>query len=137
MKAAQRFMRPVKEIREGFFTFDDDHDLMSSNRSAASSMDPHAVSATRHFVEQYRRRAADAGLLSSRSVGSRLSSPRSSMPTSSRALSSRKSLPASDSLSARALEPTGSSDLPSIMWLQSAQSGVLQGAASLSHHQPV
>ncbi|DBA76871.1 TPA: hypothetical protein ACH3X1_009474 [Trebouxia sp. C0004] len=122
MKAAQRFMRPVKEIREGFFTMEDEESLVASSRSTASSLGPHAVSATRHFVDQYRSRAADAGLLSTTSVASRLSAPRNSMLASSRGASPRKSLQAC-------------SDLPSTAWLKSAQSEHLQGAATLSHHQ--
>ncbi len=138
MKAAQRFMRPVKEIREGFFTMEDEENLAASSRSTASSLGHHAVSATRHFVDQYRSRAADAGLLSTTSFTSRLSTPRSSMPASSRGGSPRKSLLTSNSLSARTAGIQACSDLPSTIWLESAQSGHLQGAASLSHHhQPV
>ncbi len=138
MKAAQRFMRPVKEIREGFFTMEDEENVAASSRSTASSSCPHAVSATRHFVDQYRSRAADAGLLSTTPFTSRLTTPRSSMPASSRGASPRKSLPTSNSLSARTAELQACSDLPRTVWLESAQSGHLQGAASLSHHhQPV
>ena len=139
MKAAQRFMRPVKEIREGFFTMEDEENLaVTSSRSTASSLGPHVVSATRHFVDQYRSRAADAGLLSTTSFTSHLTTPRGSMPPSSRGASPRKSLLTSNPLSARTAELQASSDLPSTVWLESAQSGHLQGAASLSHHhQPV
>ena len=138
MKAAQRFLRPVKEIREGFFTMENEENLVTSSRSTASSLGPHAMSATRHFVDQYRSRAADAGLLSTTPFTSRLTTPRGSMAASSRGASPRKSLLTSNPLSARTAELQASSDFPSTIWLESAQSGHLQGAASLSHHhQPV
>ena len=135
MKAAQRFMRPVKEIREGFVTMDvDDQCGTNSNVSAERSSSSHAVSATRHFVEQYRSRAAQAGLISS-------SSPRSTARSSimlpgSRAGSPRRFLPDSGVTSSRAFEPA-TTRLPAVSWLEAGQSGKLQGAASLSHHQPV
>lgn len=129
MKAAQRFMRPVKEMREGFAFVDDcEEGLVSSAASMSSGVQPHVVSATRHFAEQYRSRAMGAGLLPS--------SPLSPSPRSSRAVSPRKPMLASASASASALQPDASLASRD-MGLTAAQADQLQGAASLLRQQPV
>ena len=129
MKAAQRFMRPVKEIREGFFTMEDDTSLLGSKADSASALGPHAVSATTHFDEQYSSRAAEAGLLPSRMLSSCLSTPRSGIP----ALASR-----SGSMN----QPTFSLSKPSPRSMNATSETLtsaadLRGAASLQQHQPV
>ena len=130
MKAAQRFMRPVKEIREGFSVVDDNEQgLISSAASMSGTFQPHAVSATRHYAEQYRSRAIGAGILPSRSL--------STSPRSSRAVSPRKSLTASMVASATAGDHDASHAFSSTGLSERMQSTGLQGAASLSHRQPV
>ena len=130
MKAAQRFMRPVKEIREGFFTMQDD--------SSSNSVGSHAMSATRHYEEQYSSRAAEAGLLSSRMPSSRLSSARGSIP----ALTGRSSTPSkhshgSSNLSPRRMGASTQSFLSTAPGMDVELSADLKGAASLLQHQPV
>lgn len=135
MKAAQRFMRPVKEIREGFFTMEDDVSSSGDTNSGGS----HATSATRHFEEQYSSRAAEAGLLSNRTQSSRMSTPRGSIP----ALSGRSSSPVKHTLGFSNLSPrrmvgTGTESFqPGSHEVDMGQSADLEGAASLLQHQPV
>ena len=130
MKAAQRFMRPVKEMREGFITMEDD---LSSTDGSSS----HAMSATRHFEEQYSSRAAEAGLPSSRLQSSRLSTPRGSI----QALNGRTSSPSkqfgSSYLSPRRMGTGTESCVPGAPGMHVEQSADLKGAASLLQHQPV
>ena len=133
MKAAQRFMRPVKEIREGFFTLED-----GSSSTGGDSLGSHAMSATRHFEEQYSNRAAEAGLLSSRMQSSWMSTSRSSIP----ALTGKSSLPikyplGSTTLSPRRMGTSTESFLPGSSAMDLEQSADLKGAASLLQHQPV
>ena len=136
MKAAQRFMRPVKEIREGFFTMEDDSSSTGDNTSAGS----HVMSATRHFEEQYSSRAAEAGLLSSRTQSSRMSTPRGSSST----FIGNSSLPVKHPLGSSNLSPgrvdtSAESCLGLIGSAKTSlqQSADLKGAASLLQHQPV
>lgn len=130
MKAAQRFMRPVKEIREGFFTMADD---LSSTDGSSS----HAMSATRHFEEQYSSRAAEAGLPSSRLQSSRLSTPHGS----SQALTGRASLQGRQTgsihISPRRMGASTEGFVPGAPQMHLEQSADLMGAASLLQHQPV
>lgn len=133
MKAAQRFMRPVKEIREGFFTMEEE-----SSSTGDESSGSHAMSATRHFEEQYSSRAAEAGLLSSRMQSSRMSTPRGSIPV----LTGKPSLPikhplSSSSLSPRRMATSTESFLPGSSKMDLEQSADFKGAASLLQHQPV
>ena len=134
MKAAQRFMRPVKEIREGFFTMEDESGSTGDNNSAGS----HAMSATRHFEEQYSSRAAEAGLLSSRTQSSRMSTPRSSIPAlTGKSSSPRKHPFGGSSLSPRHMGTGSESFVPGSLEMKMEQSADLKGAASLLQHQPV
>lgn len=134
MKAAQRFMRPVKEIREGFFTMEDDVSSSGDTNSGGS----HATSATRHFEEQYSSCAAEAGLLSNRTQSSRMSTPRGSIPV----LSGRSSSPVKHTLGSSNLSPRrmgASTEIfqPGSHEVDLGQSADLKGAASLLQHQPV
>ena len=134
MKAAQRFMRPVKEIREGFFTMEDDSSSTGDNNSVGS----HAMSATRHFEEQYSSRAAEAGLLSSRTQSSRMSSPRgSNSALTGKSSSAIKYKLGSSNLSPRRMGTSAESFLPVLSEVCLEQSADLKGAASLLQHQPV
>lgn len=130
MKAAQRFMRPVKEIREGFFTMEDD---LSSTDGSSS----HVMSATRHFEEQYSSRAAEAGLPSSRLQSSRLSTPRGSI----QGLNSRTSLPnkqfGTSQVSPQRMGIGTEGFVPGAPGMHVEQSADLMGTASLLQHQPV
>lgn len=142
MKAAQRFMRPVKEMREGFFSMaEPDNTPRSASTLGAPvpSLGLHQISATRHFVEQYRSCAEDAGLIASEPVtSSRLGSPRSGMLRSS--LYSRAATPRLVAgLGGNASDDEGDSS-PATEVLQSARTlpaDLLLGSASLAQHQPV
>ena len=134
MKAAQRFMRPVKEIREGFFTMEDE----SSSSGDINSAGSHAMSATRHFEEQYSSRAAEAGLLSSRTQSSHMTTPRGSIPAlTGKSTSARKHPFGDSSLSPRRMGNGSESFLPGLLEMNLEQSADLKGAASLLQHQPV
>ena len=138
MKAAQRFMRPVKEIREGFFTMDDDTSLLGSTADSSSALGPHAVSATRHFEQQYSSRAAEAGIVSSRTLSSLLSTPRSGLP----GLASRSGSISNHKLSLskpspRSMNAASESLRSGVSGADLGQTADLRGAASLQQHQPV
>ena len=138
MKAAQRFMRPVKEIREGFFTMDDDSRLLGSTADSSNALGPHAISATRHFEEQYSNRAAEAGLLSSATLSSRMSTPRGSAA----ALAFRSGSTSKHSLSSSTNTPRHMTDTAEKFGCEASQqdaevSAGMRGAASLLQHQPV
>ena len=139
MKAAQRFMRPVKEVREGFFTM---ADPASSPRyptynTATSVLGMHQISATRHFEEQYRSCAEDAGLIACDSfTASCYSSPRDTSRRYSRAATPRQVLGlgvnASDDEEEDSSPPTST-----LASARTAQTEQLAGAASLALHKTV
>lgn len=140
MKAAQRFMRPVKEVREGFFTMADlgsTPRYLGSSIAATSSLGVHQISATRHFEEQYSRCAEEAGLIECSSfTGSCFSSPRAS--------TSRRYSRAATPRQIMGLGMNGSDDEEESLFSASmsgsartAQTDVLLGSASLALYKPV
>ena len=140
MKAAQRFMRPVKEVREGFFTMADPGSTsinLGLSTAASSGLGVHQISATRHFEEQYYRCAEDAGLIESSSfTGSCFGSPRASTSRRySRAATPRQIMGLGNNASDDEEESLLSASMSGSV--RTAQTDVLLGSASLALHKPV
>lgn len=140
MKAAQRFMRPVKEVREGFFTMADPGSTpryLGSSNAAASSLGVHQISATRHFEEQYRSCAEDAGLIECDSfISSCYSSPRAStLRRYSRAATPRRVLGLG--INASDDEEGSSPPVSMLTTARTAPTDMLLGSASLALHKAV
>lgn len=140
MKAAQRFMRPVKEVREGFFTMADPGNTpryLGSSMPTPSSLGVHQISATRHFEEQYRSCAEDAGLIECDSfISSCHSSPRAStLRRYSRAATPRQILGLG--MNASDDEEDSSPLASTLTTARTAQTEMLLGSASLALHRTV